>query len=188
MKLTHILPILLILALFGAGCEEQNTEERTNNNNSGSIAQPDAKNLNPCDLIDKSEIDALFGVDSTIIENDTSPRNATGQKLCVYDVPSEDAVTMAQITVQQSKDMMSDMNAEELYNAQKDFLDGVAEVDDLGDASYQTKMDFVGGGALYTLAKNKSVLITVDVSLGRLDHEANQQAERELMVKIMNNL
>lgn len=190
MKLTQIIPILLILALFGAGCQSTNDDQGANSSNEDTPLTLGNNNgaIDPCSLIEKSEIDALFGVPSEIIENDIEPRNATGQKLCVYDVPSEDAVTMVQVTVQQSKDMMGDMNTRELFNSQKEFLDGVVEVQDLGDASYQTKMDFVGGGALYTLAKNESVLITVDVSLGRLDHEANQAAEKALMEKILENL
>lgn len=180
MKLTQILPILLILALFGAGC--------SSTSDVGGPKVSGAANIDPCSLIDQSEIDALFGVDSTIIEHDTEPRNATGQKLCVYDVPSEDAVTMVQITVQQSKDMVSGMTAEDLFESQKEFLDGIVDVSNLGDAAYQSSMDFVGGGALYALAKNKSVLLTVDVSLGKLDHAANQAAEKDLMKKLLQNI
>ncbi|MBD3281837.1 hypothetical protein GF391_03765 [Candidatus Uhrbacteria bacterium] len=180
MRLTQLLLILPVLGLFGAGCVQTNNELRTTNNDSkfrGSI--------DPCELVDQSEVDALFGVESEIIQNDKEPQNATGQKLCVYDVPSEDAVTMAQIGVQESKDMVGGMTAEDLFNSQKEFLEDIVEVQDLGDASYQSKMDFVGGGALYTLAKNKSVLLTVDVSLGKKDHEANQRAERELMGEVL---
>ncbi|MDF1496804.1 MAG: hypothetical protein P1P90_01960 [Patescibacteria group bacterium] len=183
MKLTHILPIFLILAIFGAGCEQSNNEPRTTKSDLNQT-----RSIDPCELVDQSEVDALFGVGSTIIEHDTEPRNATGQKLCVYDVPSDDAVTMVQIGVQESKDMVAGMTAEELFNSQKDFLDGVVEVSYIGDDAYQSSMDFVGGGALYFLAKNKTVLITVDVSLGKLDHAANQAAEQKLAKKILERL
>jgi hypothetical protein len=177
MKLTQILPIFLILALFGAGCS-----------NTSNIISSASKVIDPCELIDQGEIDALFGVESTIIVHDTEPINATGQKLCVYDVPSENAVTMVQITVQQSSEMASHLTPEDLFNSQKEFLDGIIDVSDVGDAAYQSKMDFVGGGAFYFLAKNKTVLITVDVSLGKLDHAANQAAEQDFARKILNNL
>lgn len=173
--------------MFGAGCEESNIEQRTSNNHSSSKAQLNTKYLNPCELVDKMEIDALFEAESEIIQNDTEPQNATGQKLCVYDVPSDDAVKMVQVGIQRTQDMGGGMTAKALFESQKEFLEGVSDVADLGEASYQSKMDFVGGGALYTLTDNGATLITVDVSLGQKDHEANQKAEKELMEKILNN-
>ena len=183
MKLTQIVSIFLILAIFGAGCGKTNDESRTTNMDSNQKSS-----IDPCELVDKGEIDTLFGVESTIIQNDTKPLNATGQKLCVYDVPSDDAVTMVQIGVQESKDMVAGMTAEELFNNQKDFLDGIVDVSDVGDGAYQSTMDFVGGGSLYFLTNNKTVLITVDVSLGKLDHAANQAAEQDLAKKILERL
>jgi hypothetical protein len=183
MKLIQYCVILLVLATFGAGCGATNTKSQTTNNDIKTAGL-----IDPCDLIDQGEVDALFGVGSTIIEHDTEPRNATGQKLCVYDVPSEDAVTMVQITVQQGKDMVAGLTPEDLFNSQKEFLDGITDVSDVGDAAYQSTMDFVGGGAFYFLAKNKSVLITVDVSLGKLDHAANQAAEQKFAKQILGRL
>jgi len=177
MKLTQLLPILLILAIFGAGCLEASNVERLTSNV-----------IDPCELVDQGDVDALFGVASSIIKHDVEPQNATGQKLCVYDVQSDDAVTMVQIGVQESKDMVAGMTAEELFNSQKDFLDDVTDVANIGDSAYQSTMDFVGGGALYFLAKNKTVLITVDVSIGKLDHAVNRTAEQDLAKKILEKL
>lgn len=79
------------------------------------------------------------------------------------------------------------MTTEVLFESQKEFLDNAVDVANLGEASYQSKMDFVGGGALYTLTDNGATLITVDVSLGQKDHEANQKTERDLMKNILDN-
>ncbi len=177
MKLTQILPIFLILAIFGAGCA-----------NTSNVARPTSYVIDPCELVQQGEVDALFGVASTIIEHDTEPINATGQKLCVYDVPSDDAVTMVQIGVQETKDMGAGLTAEDLFNSQKDFLDGIVDVSNIGDDAYQSSMDFVGGGSLYFLAKNKTALITVDVSLGKLDHAANQAAEQKFAKQILEKI
>ncbi|MFZ6014949.1 MAG: hypothetical protein ACOYUZ_01165 [Patescibacteria group bacterium] len=183
MKLTYFLAIALVLAFLGAGCSNSNNELRTTNLDIGK-----GGNVNPCDLIDQGEIDALFGKASTIIQDDKEPINPTGQKLCVYDAESDYGVTMAQIGVQQSKDMVSGMTAEDLFESQKEFLEGIADVQGLGDGAYQTSAEIPGGGALYFLAENKTVLITVDISLGRLDNEANQKAERDIAAKIMEQL
>ncbi len=187
MQLTYFLPILLILAMFGAGCKQSSSEQRTTNNDPDSIAKSNIEFINPCEMLDKSEVDALFGMESEIIQNDLEPQNTTGQKLCVYDIPSDDAVKMVQIGVRRTRDMGGDMTTEVLFESQKEFLDNAVDVANLGEASYQSKMDFVGGGALYTLTDNGATLITVDVSLGQKDHEANQKTERDLMKNILDN-
>lgn len=184
MKITKIIYFCAILALFvGAGCN--NTSTLSDNQDTSSITK---KDIDPCSLIDKAEIDALYGIQAEIIQQDLEPINPIGQKMCVYDIPSDDALTMVVVSVHETGDMSRGMTAEQLFNNQKEFLENVTEVQGIGTHAFQTQMDFVGGGAVYFLSKDKNVLISIDVSLGKLDHVANQEAEQKFAKQILEKL
>jgi hypothetical protein len=184
MKIIKIVFFSAILALFaGVGCNQtSNTSSDSNNNKIAS------RGIDPCGLIDKAEIDALYNVSAEIIQRDLEPINPVGQKMCVYDIPSDDALTMVVVSVHETGDMSRGMTAEQLFNSQKEFLENVTEVQGIGANAFQTQMDFVGGGAVYFLTSDKNVLISIDVSLGKLDHTANQAAEQKFAKQILEKL
>ncbi|GEM_PF-1299993 len=185
MKILQILFFSAILAFFvGVGCDDSSKRFDNRQDNSKLII----KNIDPCDLIDKAEIDALYGAPATIIQHDLEPINPVGQKMCVYDIPNEKALTMVVVSVHETDEITSGITAEQLFQSQKDFLENVTEIKDMGGGAFQTQMDFVGGGSIYFLTKNKQILISVDVSLGKLDHFANQQAEQKFAKQILEKL
>lgn len=184
MKILQILFFSAILAFFvGAGCNGTSEKPGGQDNSDSAV-----KSIDPCGLIDKAEIDALYNVPADIIQHDLEPINPVGQKMCVYDIPSGEALTMVVVSVHETDEISSGITAEQLFQSQKDVLENVTEVKDMGGGAFQTQMDFVGGGSIYFLTNNKKTLISVDVSLGKLDHSANQQAEQKFAKQILEKL
>lgn len=184
MKIIQILFFSAILAFFaGAGCNETYNQPGGQDNLSAK-----AKGLDPCGLIDKAEIDALYDVPADIIQHDLEPINPVGQKMCVYDIPSGEALTMVVVSVHETDEISSGITAEQLFQSQKDVLENVVDVKGVGAGAFQTQMDFAGGGSIYFLSNDKKTLVSVDVSLGKLDHEANQAAEQKFAKQILEKL
>ena len=172
-----------------AGIDEQKAE-----NAKASHAAETQDRFNSCDLLTQSDILEFFpGAHIKITKQGDTPVEATGQRICFYDL-SEDDMIFVQTELARTSDMAQELikahrNAGANYRAVRDIMDNPEKIGGIGiDAWYGGSGLRAGAGLHVLLDEDTAIAVTAGLGKGNDDKDAHIRIEKILAEKMIANL
>jgi len=148
------------------------------------------KKYDPCALVTQAEAEAALGVKVLIDRHDTETTSPIGNKICYYNIATEDDMKFVQIAINEQASMTNGLTAESLYKSTKDLLGTTTAVAGVGDDAYYGGSGLKAGAGLTALIASKGVTINLMVGLGKgnTDEAAHIALEKTLALKAISRL
>lgn len=170
-----------------------NAEQKTENVTAGHAVETQGR-FNSCDLLTRSDILEFFpGAHIKITKQGDVPVEATGQRICFYDL-SEDEMIFVQTELARTSDMAQELikahrNAGANYRAVRDIMDNPEKIGGIGiDAWYGGSGLRAGAGLHVLLDEDTAITVTAGLGKGNDDKNAHIRIEKILAEKMMANL
>ncbi|MDD2399093.1 MAG: hypothetical protein PHR75_00585 [Sulfurovum sp.] len=148
-----------------------------------------AKIYNPCQLLTTEDIQSVFpGANITITLQDDKAANPLGTRRCFWDA-NETNMQFVQLSITSDAEAKTMPTAQQFEN-NKEYIQNVQSVPDIGDAAYYGGSGLKAGAGLHVLVKNKGVLIHVVVGLGfgNKDEQKHLEIETSIAKKVIEKL
>ncbi len=148
-----------------------------------------AKIYNPCQLLTTKEIQSVFpAANITITLQDDKAANPLGTRRCFWDA-NETNMQFVQLSITSDAEAKTMQTAQQFEN-NKQYIENVQSVPNLGDEAYYGGSGLKAGAGLHVLVKNKGVLIHIVVGLGfgNKDEQKHLEIETSIAKKVIEKL
>lgn len=148
-----------------------------------------AKVYDPCQILASEDIQAVFP-DAQIktTAHDAKAANPLGTRRCFWEASQTD-MKFVQLSITSDAETKTMKTAEQFEN-NRQFIENVKTVSEVGDGAYYGGSGLKAGAGLHVLVKNKGVLINIIVGLGfgNSDEQMHLEIEKSLAKKVVERL
>ncbi|MCD6654560.1 MAG: hypothetical protein LT067_07340 [Sulfurovum sp.] len=148
-----------------------------------------AKTYDPCQFLAAEDIQAVFpDTNITITVHDKIAANPLGTRRCFWDA-GETNMQFVQISITSDAETKTMQTAQQFEN-NKQYIEHVQSVPNIGDAAYYGGSGLKAGSGLHVLVRNKGVLLHVVIGLGfgNKDEQKHLEIETSIAKKVIEKL